>query len=81
MKYLLWGLIIGAVVLWVLRTKKTLANMQDKRRDAGKDSLPQAEPMVQCAQCGIHLPGSEAVPGADGRVYCSDEHRRLDGSA
>jgi hypothetical protein len=30
--------------------------------------------MMQCAVCGIHLPGSEAR-FAGGRVYCSDAHR------
>jgi hypothetical protein len=30
--------------------------------------------MMQCAVCGVHLPGSEAR-FAGGRVYCSDAHR------
>jgi hypothetical protein len=30
--------------------------------------------MLQCAVCGVHVPGSEAR-FAGGRVYCSDEHR------
>jgi len=32
------------------------------------------ETMVQCAVCGIHLPGSEARY-AGGRTYCGDAHR------
>jgi uncharacterized protein len=32
------------------------------------------ELMMQCAVCGVHLPGSEAR-FAGGRVYCSDAHR------
>ena len=32
--------------------------------------------MVQCAVCGVHLPGSEAK-FAGGRVFCSDAHRDL----
>lgn len=31
--------------------------------------------MVACALCGTHVPESEAVR-ADGRTYCSEEHRR-----
>jgi len=34
------------------------------------------ERMVDCSQCGVHLPVSEAVE-AQGRYFCSDEHRRL----
>jgi len=34
------------------------------------------ERMVDCSQCGVHLPVSEAVE-ARGRYFCSDEHRRL----
>jgi uncharacterized protein len=32
--------------------------------------------MVDCSQCGVHLPVSEALE-AKGRYFCSDEHRRL----
>ncbi len=35
------------------------------------------EKMVGCAHCGIHLPLSEALTGADQRHYCSEEHRAL----
>ena len=34
------------------------------------------EDMVRCAQCGVHLPKSEAIL-ARGDFYCCDEHRRL----
>lgn len=36
------------------------------------------ERMVTCARCGLHLPESDSV-SADGRFYCSEAHRRLDG--
>ncbi len=35
------------------------------------------EKMVGCAHCGIHLPLSEALTGADQRHYCCEEHRAL----
>ena len=41
-------------------------------RDARRPDAP--ELMMQCALCGVHLPGSEAR-FAGGRVYCSDAHR------
>jgi uncharacterized protein len=35
-----------------------------------------AERMVGCSQCGVHLPVSEAVESG-GNYFCSDEHRRI----
>jgi uncharacterized protein len=35
-----------------------------------------AERMVGCSQCGVHLPLSEAVESG-GSYFCSDEHRRM----
>lgn len=29
--------------------------------------------MVRCTQCGMHIPGNEAVQGKKG-LYCSQEH-------
>ena len=48
------------------------------RRDGEARREPPAdgERMVDCSQCGVHLPVSEAVE-ARGRYFCSDEHRRL----
>jgi uncharacterized protein len=40
----------------------------------GADAPSTPELMMQCAVCGIHLPGSEAR-FARGRVFCSDAHR------
>lgn len=31
--------------------------------------------MVACAQCGVHLPRGEALPGRGG-VFCGEAHRR-----
>ena len=43
-------------------------------RSSGPASPPaQAEGMVACAHCGIHLPRSEAVQ-AGARTYCSVAH-------
>lgn len=36
------------------------------------------EQMVQCAQCGIHFPKSEAIQArGKGKVFCCVEHREL----
>ena len=39
-----------------------------------------AQDMVRCATCGVHLPRSEALSGANGLQYCSQEHRSGPGS-
>ena len=36
----------------------------------------EAEQMMACAYCGLHVPESEGVRG-NGAFFCSDEHRRL----
>lgn len=33
-----------------------------------------AEPMRRCAECGLHLPESQALPGRGGH-FCSAAHR------
>ena len=48
---------------------------QDAARNAngGKAALP--EPMVRCAECGVHAPRSESV-NVGTRSFCSSEHAR-----
>ena len=72
MKYLvLLAVLVIAYLVW--------RNARQARRDQGSGpsrrpaSAPQA--MVSCAVCGVHLPKSDAVAGADGLPYCSQEHR------
>lgn len=48
-----------------------------RRTDAPPRRPPaDGERMVDCSKCGVHLPVSEAIE-AQGRYFCSDEHRRL----
>ena len=46
-------------------------------RSAAATPESAVEKMVGCAHCGIHLPLSEALTGADQRHYCCEEHRAL----
>jgi uncharacterized protein len=50
--------------------------------EAGREPRRPGAPelMMQCAVCGVHLPGSEAR-FAGGKVYCSDAHRDASGTA
>ena len=48
-----------------------------RRRIDGSETPPSGAPedMVRCERCGVHLPRSESLV-AEGRHYCSVEHRR-----
>jgi uncharacterized protein len=68
MKYLLVILIVVAV-LWLVRRQQH--RIPPAPREKGGAAQ---EPMVACAQCGLHLPRSEALPGRGG-VFCGEAHR------
>ncbi|MEP7302856.1 MAG: PP0621 family protein [Caldimonas sp.] len=62
-------LIAVFVLLWLLR------------RATGRRPPPPApprvaepQPMLACAQCGVHLPRDESLPGRGG-VFCGEAHR------
>ena len=56
--------------LWLVLKiiKRALASRQDDSR-----RQPSIAKMVVCAQCGVHLPESEAIQ-KDGKHYCCEEH-------
>jgi len=73
MKYLIWLLIVVAVVTWFKRFKAGLSNSHGNAR--GSSTLRETETMRQCAHCGIHIPASEAVTDGAGAIFCCEEHR------
>jgi uncharacterized protein len=85
MKYLIWLVIALAVVVWMQRAKKNLLRRARDAAQAGgvapggrsEGAAKAIEQMVQCAQCGIHFPTSEAIRGSAGAVFCCVEHREL----
>lgn len=48
------------------------------RRNLPKQTQSEAEDMVRCAHCGVHLPIGESVR-AEGKYYCCAAHRDLKG--
>ena len=71
MKYLIWGVLLALVMFWLLRPK---AQHVPRRKPAAEVDAPEA--MLQYADCGMHFPAAEALPGATGQVFCCEEHRR-----
>ena len=71
MKFLvLFAVLFIAYLIW--RNNR----LEDRRGDPPRGNAPGApQPMVSCATCGLHLPQPDALRGADGRFYCSNEHR------
>jgi len=69
MKFLLF-LVAIVVLLWLLRG--TFARRRTPPPAAPAKDRPL--PMLACAQCGVHLPVNEALPGRGG-VFCGAAHR------
>jgi uncharacterized protein len=70
MKYLIVILVV-VVVLSLLLGKRRKRSPGPRGRAGGPEG------MVRCAQCGIHLPRSEALL-KEGRTYCSTAHLEQD---
>ena len=72
MKFLL--LLLAVFVLWwMLRGSLRRARRPPPAsKHAEATDAPQA--MLSCAQCGLHLPRDEALPGRGG-VFCGAAHR------
>lgn len=67
MKYLLL-LILLAVVFYKLTARR------DARPSSQAPTPMPPKTMLACAQCGVHLPADEALPGRGGS-FCSAAHR------
>ena len=70
MKILIF-LIAVFVLLWLL--KGSISRRMPPPRAPGAAGTP-PQPMLACAQCGVHLPVNEALPGRGG-VFCGEAHR------
>jgi uncharacterized protein len=68
-----FALIVIVIAVLVSMIRGSLAR---RRRDIPRAPVapgPKAM-MLSCAQCGLHLPRDEALPGRGG-VFCSAAHR------
>ena len=80
---------MGKALFWVvaflggLLATRVLAQVAAKKmyndslpKQAGTQRVVEAEAMVRCAHCGLHLPESEAISKA-GANFCSQAHATL----
>ncbi|MGI4812886.1 MAG: PP0621 family protein [Janthinobacterium lividum] len=79
-RILIWIVLLIAAGYLVRRAQRNAAFAQNPRATgSGPARRPTnaqlVEPMVQCAQCGAHLPRSESLRVAD-TVFCSEAHAR-----
>jgi len=64
-------LVLGLlIVYWILKGYRRRVDRSEPGVPAGK-----SEDMVQCAECGVHLPRGESIT-TQGRYFCSSEHHR-----
>jgi len=66
-------LIFIAIVVWlaIYAVRRILSYLTPPKNT----SAGETQNMVRCAQCGLHLPESEAL-SYQGKYFCCREHRR-----
>ena len=71
-------LVVILIIAWLVYslTRRWLASLEQKRTQKKQGETSHIETMVSCAHCGLHIPQNEAIQ-AQGKYYCSDEHRQL----
>lgn len=73
MKYLLL-LALLAVLFFILGAKRGARSRDADTPSSRSPQPPTPQAMQRCAECGVHLPADEALPGRGG-VFCCAEHR------
>lgn len=84
MKYLIALLVVVAVLLWLRANQRDRSRARSESPRAapsadspaarGAASGDGAAPMLRCALCGLHLPGSEALRLGEA-AFCCEDHR------
>jgi len=71
----MWRLIFLGLIIWlaIYVFKRIAKENRPQQSTASQSADTEAENMVQCATCSVHLPRSEAFL-VDGSFYCSKAH-------
>lgn len=72
-------LLVILIIAWLVysMTRRWLASLEQKKQQQDASRI---ETMVSCAHCGLHIPQKEALQ-AQGKYFCSEEHRKLSQSS
>lgn len=70
MKYLLWIIVVIAILFGLRLLNVGKAKRRAKAERASTDGTPAAETMVRCVRCGVYLPHAEAKMGPTGMTCC-----------
>lgn len=65
-------LLAVAVLLWWKHRQRGKRSEEAAPHRPRESTGPEA--MLRCAECGVHLPSSQVLPGRGG-VFCCHEHR------
>lgn len=71
-KILFWAVVLATG--WGVWSFMRLSQRRREQTGAHR-SGSEPERIVACTHCGVHLPASEALPGAGDTWYCCAEHR------
>jgi len=63
-----------ALLFYMLGLKRARPPQAGRRDEAPAPPPAQPQAMVSCAECGLHLPQQDALPGRGGQ-FCSAAHR------
>lgn len=78
-KYLFWGVVAIGLLVGTRILARKAAGQGPKRpsfKFKSKQDDREAESMVRCAHCGVHLPRSEALLLGN-QTWCSQDHAKL----
>ena len=74
MMKLLLLLAVLAVFFYVMGARRSRPRDPEARPPQPPQQPEPPQAMLRCAECGMHLPASETLPGKGG-VFCSTAHR------
>lgn len=69
-KLIFWAIVIGLIIQVI---KRNLNAKAYRTSEQSKQAEANIENMVECEQCHVHLPRSEAFL-VEGKFYCSKAH-------
>ena len=74
MKFIVLVIAVLALVYLLRASLRRMRQPPPSQKGKGMGEADAPTQMLSCAQCGLHLPAGEALPGRGG-VFCGAAHR------